>query len=208
VTRDAGRLIVSAAIVRRVAIGLVIYGVVGLVLVVAAIVGGWSGIAQIDAAVGSAAEASETLESVGDAFAGFDASLETAGKSAEDAAAASRNASSTATRLADAMGLNIFGAQPLLPLANDFRRQATDLRVVADDLDALGGSLAKDRAEVKRIHDHVRVLSAKIRGFGNPAGGTGIAVLLVALLLWLGAQAVAALAVGIWLLRRRSHRRA
>lgn len=201
-------MIVSAAVVKRVAIGLVIYGASGLVLVVAAIVGGWSGIARIDAAVGSVTEASETLDAVGDAFAGFDASLESAGTSAEDAATASRNASSTATRLADAMGLSIFGAQPLLPLANDFRRQADDLRAVADDLDVLGGSLAKDRDEVKGIHDHVSVLSAKIRAFGNPAGGTGIAVLLVALLLWLGAQAVAALAVGILLLRRRSHRRA
>ena len=191
--------------VRRVAIGLVIYGASGLVLVVTAIVGGWSGIAQIDAAVGSVAEASETLEAVGNAFAGFDASLEGAGKSAEDAAAASRNASSTATRLADAMGLSIFGAQPLLPLANDFRRQAADLSAVADDLDALGGSLAKDQDEVKRIHDHVSALSARIRAFGSPARGTGIAVLLVALLLWLGAQAVAALAVGISLLRRRPH---
>lgn len=194
--------------VRRVAIGLVIYGAVGLVLVVAAIVGGWSGIARIDGAVGSVAEASETLDAVADSFAGFDATLESAGKSAQDAAAASRNASLTATRLADAMGLNIFGAQPLLPLANDFRRQAADLRAVADDLDALGGSLAKDQDEVKRIHDHVTVLSARIRGFKNPVGGAGIAVLLVALLVWLGAQAAAALAVGIALLRRRSHRRA
>ena len=203
-----GRLIVSAATVRRVAFGLVGYGTVGLVLVVAAIVGGWSGIARIDAAVGSVAEASETLDAVADSFAGFDASLEGAGKSAQDAAAASRSASSTATRLADAMGLSIFGAQPLLPLANDFRRQAADLRAVADDLDGLGSSLAKDQDEVKRIHDHVTVLSARIRGFGNPAGGAGIAALLIALLLWLGAQAVAALAVGIVLLRRRSHRRA
>lgn len=199
---------VSAAMVRRVAIGLVIYGVLGLVLVSAAIVGGWSGIARIDAAAGSVAEASETLEAVGDAFAGFDASLETAGKSAEDAAAASRNASSTAARLADAMGLSIFGAQPLLPLANDFRRQAADLSAVADDLNALGGSLAKDRDEVKRIHDHVSALSARIGAFGSPTGGTGVAVLLVALLLWLGAQAMAALGLGILLLRRRSHRRA
>jgi hypothetical protein len=203
-----GQFVLSAVSLRRIAIGLVLYGVLGLLLVVAALVGGWSGIAQIDAAVGSGAEASETLEAVADAFAGFDASLQSARTSAEDAAAASRNASSTASRLADAMGLSIFGAQPLLPLANDFRRQADDLRAVADDLDALGGSLAKDRNDVKGIHDHVSLLSAKTRAFGNPAGGTGIVVLLVALLLWLGAQAAGALVVGILLLRRRSHRRA
>jgi hypothetical protein len=207
-TGRPGPFVLSAVFVRRIAIGLVLYGALGLLLVVAAIVGGWTGIAQIDAAIGSVAEASETLDSVADAFAGFDTSLESAAKSASDAATASRNASSTATRLADAMGLNIFGAQPLLPLANDFRRQASDLRDVADDLEQLGGSLATDRDQVKRIHDHVRVLSARIGAFGSPAGGRGIAVLLIALLLWLGAQAVAALATGILLLRRGPHRRA
>jgi hypothetical protein len=99
--------------------------------------------------------------------------------------------------------VSIFGAQPLLPLANDFRRQAADLRAVAD-LEQLGGSLAKDRVKVKRIHDHVSVLSQRLGTFG---GGPGIAVLLVALLIWLGAKAAAALVVSIMLLRRRPHRR-
>ncbi len=193
---------------RRIAVGLVVYGAVGLLLVTAALVGGWSGIARIDAALGSIAEASATLEAVADSFAGFDASLEGAARSADHAATASRDAASTAAGLADAMALNIFGAQPLLPLANDFRRQATDLGAVAGDLEQLGGSLAKDRVEVKRIHDHVSVLSQRVGAFGGGAGGTGIAVLLVALLVWLGTQAAAALVVGIMLLRRRPHRRA
>ena len=207
-TGDVRGPTLSADLVRRVAIGLVLYGALGLVLVAVALVGGSSGIARIDAAAGSVAEASETLEAVGDAFAGFDTSLESAAKSASDAAAASRNASSTATRLADAMGVSIFGAQPLLSLATDFRRQATDLRDVAEDLDELGGSLARDRDDVRRIRDHVRVLSARLGAFGSPTGGAGTAVLLVALLLWLGVQALATLVVGIVLLRRRPHRRA
>jgi hypothetical protein len=203
-----GQLAFSAATIRRVGLGLVAYGALGLVLVTAALVGGWSGITRIDAAMGSVAEASATLEAVADAFAGFDASLESATRSADHAAVASRDAAMTAAGLADAMSLSIFGAQPLAPLANDFRRQATDLRAVAGDLEQLAASLTSDRSEVKRIHDHVSALSARVAAVGGSAGGSGVAALLVALLVWLGAQAAAALFVGILLLRRRPHRRA
>jgi hypothetical protein len=110
------------------------------------------------------------------------------------------------------MSLSIFGAQPLLPLANDFRRQATDLSIVAVDLEQLAASLAKDRSEVERIHDHVSALAVRVATVGGGAGGAGgaggVAALLVALLVWLGVQAAAALLVGILLLRRRPHRRA
>jgi len=202
-----GQLAVSAKTIRRVGLGLVAYGALGLVLVTAALVGGWSGITRIDAALGSVAEASAALEAVADAFAGFDVSLESAARSAQHAAAASRDGATSATGLADAMGVSFFGAQPLLPLANDFRRQAVNLSAVAVDLDQLAASLAKDRSDVKRIHDHVSALSARV-GTVRGGGPAGVATLLVALLIWLGAQAAAALLIGILLLRRRSHRRA
>jgi hypothetical protein len=207
-TAHVGQMSFSTAAVRRIALGLIAYGGLGLLLVTAALVGGWSGITRIDAALGSVAEASSTLEAVADAFAGFDVSLESAVRSADHAAMASRDAASTAAGLADSMALSIFGAQPLLPLANDFRRQATDLRAVAADLDQLSASLGKDRTDVKRIHDHVSALSARVGTVGGSSGGAGIAALLVALLVWLGTQAAAALIVGIQLLRRRPHRRA
>ena len=190
-----GQLAFTAATIRRVGLGLVAYGALGLVLVAAALVGGWSGSTRIDAAMGSVAEASATLEAVADAFAGFDASLESATRSADHAAIASRDAATAAAGLADAMSLSIFGAQPLLPLANDFRRQATDLRAVAGDLEQLAASLTKDRSEVKGIHDHVSALSARVAKVGGGAGGAAGA-------------GVAALLVGIMLLRRRPHRRA
>ena len=204
-----GRVALSATAVQRIGLALVAYGGVGILLVATALVAGWGGIARIDAALGSAAQASATIDAVADAFAGFDTSLEAAARSAEHAAVATRDASGTASRLADAMSLNIFGAQPLLPLANDFRRQSADLRTIASDLEQLGGSLAKDRLEVGRIHDHVSALSARVGAFGGgSAPGMGIGVLLVALLAWIGAQAAAAVALGIVLLRRRTHRRA
>ena len=202
-----GQLAFSAKTIRRVGISLIAYGAIGLVLVTAALVGGWSGITRIDAALGSVAEASAALDAVADAFAGFDVSLESAARSAQHAAAASRDGATSATGLADAMGVSFFGAQPLLPLANDFRRQATNLSAVAVDLDQLAAALAKDRTDVKRIHDHVSALSARV-GTVRGGGPAGVATLLVALLLWLGAQAAAALLIGILLLRRRSHRRA
>jgi hypothetical protein len=203
-----GQITFSAATIRRVGLGLVAYGALGLILVTAALVGGWSGITRIDAAMGSVAEASATLEAVADAFAGFDASLESATRSADHAAVASRDAATAAAGLADAMSLSIFGAQPLLPLANDFRRQATDLRAVAGDLDQLAASLTNDRSQIKGIHDHVRALSARVATVGGGAAGAGVAALLVALLVWIGTQAAGALLVGIMLLRRRPHRRA
>ena len=198
----------SAGLARRIGLGLVAYGAAGLLLVAAALVGGWSGISRIDAALGAASQAATTIEAVADAFAGFDASLEAAARSAEHAAGASRDAAATATRLADAMGLNIFGAQPLLPLSNDFRRQSADLNGVADDLEQLGRTLAADRVEVDRIHDHVSLLGERVGAFSGAPGGGAVAALLVALLLWIGAQAAAALFTGVLLLRRRPHRRA
>ena len=59
-----GQLAFSAATIRRVGFGLVGYGALGLILVTAALVGGWSGITRIDAAMGSVAEASAALEAV------------------------------------------------------------------------------------------------------------------------------------------------
>ena len=202
------RLAFSVATIRRIGFGLVAYGALGLVLVTAALVGGWSGITRIDAAMGSVAEASATLEAVAGAFAGFDTSLESATRSADHAAVASRDAAAAAAGLADAMSLSIFGAQPLLPLANDFRREATELRAVADDLAQLAASLTNDRSDVKRIHGHVSALSTRVAAVGGGAGGSGVAALLVALLVWIGAQAAGALLIGIMLLRRRPHRRA
>src|SRR5688500_13882563 len=200
-----GRVALSATAVQRIGLALVAYGGVGILLVATALVGGWGGIARIDAALGSAAQASATIDAVADAFAGFDTSLEAAARSAEHAAVATRDASGTASRLADAMSLNIFGAQPLLPLANDFRRQSADLRAIAGDLEQLGGSLAKDRLEVGRIHDHVSALSARVGAFGaGTAPGRGSGVRLVALLAWIGAQAAGAGAPGSALLPPRA----
>lgn len=191
-----------------VAVGLVAYGAIGLLLVAAALAGGWSGIAKIDAAMGSVAQAGTTLDAVADAFGSFDTSLETAARSAEDAAAAGRDAAATAGRLADAMSLSIFGAQPLLPLSNDFRRQSTELGVVATDLEELSRALAKDRNGIAGIQVQVSALAERVSAIGATPGSGGVATLLVALLGWVGVQAAAALVVGIALLRRRPHRRA
>lgn len=207
-TADEPGLRVAAATLRRLAWGLIVYGAVGLVLLGTALIGGWSGISRIDGAFASAAQATATLDAVADGFDAFDVSLDEAKRSADSAAVASGDAAVTAARLADAMSLSIFGAQPLLPLAADFRRQAADLRVVADDLGRLGAALARDRVHASLIHDEVRELARRVGTVGGDTRAGGTAALVGALLLWLAVQALFALLVGIGLLRRRPHRAA
>jgi hypothetical protein len=199
---------VGAATLRRVAWGLTVYGAVGIVLLTTALIGGWNGIARIDSTFASAAQARATLDTVADGFDAFDVSLDEAKRSVDSAAVASGDAAATAARLADAMSLSIFGAQPLLPLAADFRRQAADLRVVADDLGRLGTALARDRVQASRVRDEVRELARRVGAVGGDTGVGGMAALIGALLLWLAAQALVALVAGIALLRRRPHRAA
>jgi hypothetical protein len=113
--------------------------------------------------------------------------------------------------LALAMEISIFGAQPLLPLADDFAATADQAASLADELDGVGSALIDTQADITRVGerlsdlaDDLARLSPATNGSGRSSAGMPPLRLIVVLLgIWLGLQAIGALVAGIWLVRSR-----
>ena len=188
---------------------LVVYGVVGLVLVIGGAAIGLGLASQVErlavTADGTLAAAVRSTDAAADAFGNVDASLTEAETSADAAAALSRDASGTLASLARAMELAVFGAQPLLPLAGEFEASSEQAAALGDTLDRVGGSLGDTRGDVARIGTELETLSAELAALREANGSGGSAPplrLFVGLLLaWLLVPAVGALLGGLALLR-------
>ena len=106
------------------------------------------------------------------------------------------------------MSLSIFGAQPLLPLATDFRRQSQDLDDLAAGVDQLARALAATELDVRVLRDDVAVLRDRIAALDGvsalQAAPVGAVLLLV--VAWFAAMALAFLGGGIALWRYASRR--
>jgi methyl-accepting chemotaxis protein len=113
-------------------------------------------------ATGSMGSAATAARAAADAFDGFDASLTQAQASTADAAAISRDTSRTLRSLADAMSLSIFGNQPLLPLADEFATSAGQLQQMGDNLEGIGQALAANQADVAALAVELRVLADEL----------------------------------------------
>ena len=196
---------------RPLAWGLLAYGTLGAVILVIVVAVALDAAGRAERLAGSAdgalAAAADAADAAADAVAGADDSLERGAASAADASDLSRDAAASLSSLGAAMELSIFGAQPLLPLADDFADTAGQASALADELDGIGGSLAATRTDMVTVGDRLRDLATELDGLRG-AGETGDAGmpplrLLVGLLAaWLGLPALAALAAGAWLLRR------
>jgi len=186
------------------------YGTVGVALVVLT---AWIGLdvafrverlaTDADATLTAAARATDAAA---ESFANIDASLSEAEASSLTAAALARDASATLDALASAMGLSVFGAQPLLPLAAEFTTSAEQATELAGTLDAVAGSLSDTRGDVSVIGPQLELLSEELGGLGAAAGGptTPPLRLAVALLLaWLFLPAVGSIVAGVLMLRTR-----
>ncbi|HUQ42254.1 MAG TPA: hypothetical protein VM052_07115 [Candidatus Limnocylindrales bacterium] len=189
----------------RLGAALLAYGVIGLVLMGIFFWVADSAIqrlAIVDPSAGPLAEATSALGDTANAFGGFGTSLVDAERATAQAATSARDASSTASRLADAMNLSIFGAQPLLPLVQDFRRQATDLDDMAKGLDTLSSSLRSNQGDVAKIRDDLTLLRSRLAS--AQTGGISVEplrALVLLLVAWLSFPALASLVAGISLLR-------
>ena len=189
---------------RGLAIGLMAYGALGLVLVAALAASVGPALSTIDAVARSSADVEQTLATTRDAFDTFASSLVEGRRSAQQAATTAHRASATAKQMGDAMAISIFGAQPLLGLATQFRQQATDIENLAIDLDALGTALSRDERDVRAIRDQLAALHDRtVLIASSPATSFPIGPVLYLLILWLGAQAAAALWAGVLLWRGR-----
>lgn len=189
---------------RRVAIGLVSFGATGLVLIALVTIvleGAFRQLELVDTSAGPLAQATSAIGDAADAFTGFGTSVGEAERSATSAATTSRNASQTASRLAEAMSLSFFGAQPFLPLAQGFRQQATDLDAMATDLDRLAAALDRNQSDISRLRADLAELHARLATTGAPLPIGALRILAWLMLAWLAVPALAALAFGTWLLR-------
>ncbi|MDP9282411.1 MAG: hypothetical protein M3P38_09980 [Chloroflexota bacterium] len=190
--------------VRFIAAALVTYGAIGLLLSIALAIAIAPALAGIDALARSSIDARHALSSTRDAFDGFAVSLVDARTAAERAAASARSSAATARRLGDAMSLSVFGAQPLLSIASDFRRQGQDLDDLAVGVDQLAAALARNELDVRVLRDDVSVLRDRVAALDTvsvlQAAPVGIVLLLV--VAWFAIQALAFLIAGVALWRR------
>jgi hypothetical protein len=194
---------------RWVAWGLIVYGVLGIALVVSGASIGLGLAGRIEelatASEGTLGAAADSTRAAADAFVGVDSSLEQADASARQAADLSRDASATLGSLANAMTISILGAQPLLPLADDFTTSADQASTLAGTLDGVADSLSDTQADVAVIGAQLDVLSRQIEQLQAAAAGgetPQLRLFVVLLLAWITVPAVGALILGLSLLRR------
>jgi hypothetical protein len=188
---------------------LIVYGVLGLVLIIVGAAIGLEAATRIErlavTADGTLAAASRSTDAAAEAFTNVDTSLAESQSSADAAAALARDASVTLASLAQAMELSVFGAQPLLPLADEFADSAEQASALAETLDDVGGSLGATRADVGQIGFELDGLSAELAALrgADAAGGTSPPLRLFVLLLlaWLLVPAAGGLLVGLALIR-------
>jgi hypothetical protein len=188
---------------------LIAYAIVGFSL---AVLGGLVGIdlaARVERLTGNAdaalSAAAGATAAAADSFASIDDSLADARTSSDAAAGLAREASGSLRSLASAMALSIFGAQPLLPLAQDFSTSADQAGALADTLDEVARSIGDTRTDVARIAPELEILSEQLDELAaQPDASESAApfrLFVIALLAWLLMQAVGSLLAGLSLIR-------
>jgi len=194
---------------RGLAWGLIVYGVLGIALVASGASIGLGLAGRIEelatAAEGTLAAAADSTRAAADSFTSVDSSLQQADASARQAADLSREASTTLGSLADAMSISILGAQPLLPLADDFATSAEQAEALAGTLDGVAESLGATQTDVGVIGQELDDLSRQIEALQTaaiPGEAPQLRLFVVLLLAWITVPAVGALILGLSFLRR------
>lgn len=153
---------------------------------------------------------SQTFGDAAQGMVGFDQSLAEARASTSRAAALSRDVSATMSELARAMGISIFGTQPLLSLSAGFERAGQQLTSLGDDLDSIGTSLDQNAGDARLTRTNLEDLQAQVDLLadsveqtelpsvpGDALGAVRIALLL--LTAWLSMLALGSLVLGLYL---------
>ncbi|HEV2249149.1 MAG TPA: hypothetical protein VGT60_01415 [Candidatus Limnocylindria bacterium] len=162
-----------------------------------------------DSAGDSLAAAAQALDRTSTAFDGFSKSLADAQTSSAHASQLLNDASATSAQLADGMSISFLGAQPFLPIAQNFRRNTDELRGVSADLSTLSEAIGHNSRDVVTVRDSIRVLRDRVQRLATDAAATPdgrrvgpeLSVLAYGLTLWLGVLALLSLAAGLILLR-------
>jgi hypothetical protein len=193
---------------RRTGWALLLYGIGGVAILGWTAFGAGAALERLDAMSdprsGVVAEAARSLEATASGFDGLQTSLADARRSTDQAAAAARQTADGAAQLASGMSLQVFGIQPFASLAGTFRTEADQLRQLAGDLDAVSHDIDHNSADVSSIRASLVTLRQRLLvagGASSAAETAPLRILGLLLLLWLAIPAVAAIAVGLRLVR-------
>jgi hypothetical protein len=206
---------------RYLGLGLVAYGVAGLLLlaVAGAVIGGTiqqlsvAGATvgeQRDALVSTLRATSLTMRNASSGVGHVGQSLADAHASADHAAGLARSMGGTLRGLSGAMNVQIFGTQPLAGLVSGFDNAAGQSDQLAGDLDALGAALTQNTADLETSRQDLAALSERVDllvasvetiSFGGGQEPFIAEIVFVALLIWLAVPAAASIALGLAMLR-------
>jgi hypothetical protein len=145
------------------------------------------------------AAASRATDAAAGSFENIELSLAEAQASSLAAGTLAQEASATLDALAVAMRISVLGAQPLLPLADEFTTSADQAEELAATLEAVGSSLGDTRTDVARIGPELQALRDQLAGLrgesAGPAASPPLRLFVVLLLAWLLTQAAGSLAL-------------
>jgi hypothetical protein len=191
---------------RPLALALLLYGAIGIALVIVGVIVGMGLAGRIERLAVSADDAlvaaARTTRAAADAFTTVDGSLDEAQASTTSAAGLAREASGTLDSLATAMQISVFGAQPLVALADDFAESSRQADELATALDGVGDSLGETRTDVARIGVEMDQLADDldaVRDTTEDGGTPPVRLFIGLLLLWLAMPAIGSVLLGLFL---------
>jgi hypothetical protein len=206
-------------VLRIAAVGLVIYGLLGFVLLWLGYqitsrtfeqleLVGTSVVQQRDALVGSLHATSATLASANTSFEGFDRTLTEAQGSAKQAADFARGLSQTMTDMSTAAQVTIFGVQPLGQLGVGFSQASGQLVALGDNLDRTSESLGANVGGIESVQGNLVQVRTQVDALARAFETTPLLgartfdlqpfkLAIYGLLIWLGGQALVSVLLGI-----------
>jgi hypothetical protein len=191
---------------RLLGIGLLVWGTVGLLIVIAGLTAGLDAASRTEALIASSDRAlnaaSASAQRTADALDGVAVGIGQAQSSTVRAATLAHDASATLDSMADSMSITILGTQPFQPLASDFADSAQNAAALADELEALAGSLETTGADTDLLADELRLLGDAL---ADATDGTGsvppLRLALLVVLVWVAIPTLGAFVIGLALVR-------
>ncbi len=192
---------------RQLGVALLAWGVVGVLLLATGVTIGMDLANRAEAMISSSGQAlvaaADSTRQAADALDGVGTGVGQAQASSLRAAALADNASATLEALAGSMSLSIFGSQPFLPLAADFTDSAAEAAALADELEAMGGTLETTSGDTGLLASELRELAAVLDDSTETAPAPPLRIGLLVMLVWVALPTIGALVVGAELARNR-----
>jgi hypothetical protein len=203
---------------------MIAYGVVGLLLLSATMIGVAGPLAgltrlttsvenQRQGLIRSLRTTERTLDNAGSGIGRLDASLTEASESTTQAAELARGVSTTMGELSASMGLSILGAQPLIGLQPSFDNAARQLSELGTSIDGIGTALAANRTDIAVTKSDIEDLRDEVRGIAEELSGgpkievsasavDSVRLILFGLIAWLALLSAGIIGLGVMLVAR------